>query len=78
MKIEYDEVEDLAIHLLSMKSEEDHSVIEEELHQTFGISFDDFHNLIEHLVPLIKIELNLGNGTLYKGFSSKSDWLIKI
>jgi hypothetical protein len=80
IKIPYEDVEELAIHICGLNNDADANEIEEALLEEFEIPFDKFHELCEYLLPLVDVDEGW-DGTLYKGFSKKEKdhlkWLVK-
>ncbi len=76
------EVEELACHLLGLNYDDvDNSDISDALFEKYEISFDQFHNLITALLPLIDVGTSPLSNTRYKGFSKVEGgvgmWLVR-
>lgn len=77
ISIPYWEIEQLVCHLVGIDYKQDYENIEEALYNAYDISFDDFHNLIEALVPMIDISLSTSTDEMYKGFAIDKNLIIK-
>jgi hypothetical protein len=79
IRIPYEDVIDLAAHICDLEDETPPEEIEDALYDKFNISMDDFHNLCEHLLPLI--DFGEFNGEKYKGFGIRKwnygVWFVK-
>jgi hypothetical protein len=75
--LDWFEIEELAIHLCGLPEDAESEDIEEALYDKFEISFDQFHRLAAHLVPLCMIAESPLSKKVYRGFGADGTWLAK-
>lgn len=76
------DVEELAAHLLGLEEEFENDEIEDlddQFYDKFNVSLDDFHGLVEHLMPYTVLSKSEISETLRIGFvdHEKGVYLVK-
>jgi len=79
IRIDCEDIISLAAYICDLEGETPQEEIEDVLYDKFNISINDFHNLCEHLLPLI--DVGEFNGEKYKGFGLRKSnyriWFVK-
>jgi hypothetical protein len=86
VRLHYWDTEELAAYLCGLDYEDDNiesDDIENALYEKFEISFDSFHKLCEHLLPMVDVGVSPLTKERYKGFSridknGHGFWLLKV
>ncbi len=71
------DVEELARALLNLSEDADSSEIETAICEKFDASFEQFHQIVEALVPLTPVVRTALKGTLVRGFIKDDCFIIK-
>jgi len=76
------EVEELICHILDLDEDDENLDIEEAIYEKFDCSFETFHEIVEHLLPLANLAKSPITDEYFRGFSvdlgeGQGMWLIK-
>lgn len=79
-KIDYIDTEELAAYLLGLDDDYDTETIDEALTEKYEISFDQFHKIVELLIPLCEVAKSPITGVVFRGFADRKEgfWLTRI
>lgn len=75
-KLDWMDVTDLAAAICGIEDYSDPSEIDQPLFDKFDISFEQFHKIVEHLLPMIDVGTGI-TGKRYKGFASEGFFHVK-
>lgn len=76
-RLDWFEIEELAIHLCGLSEDAESDDIEEALYDKFELSFDQLRKLAALLVPLCMVAESPLSKKVYRGFGANGTWLAK-
>jgi hypothetical protein len=78
MKLDRDDVEELAREILNLSEEADTDTIEEVMFDEYDISIDSFQSIVERLVEFTIPAQTAITGEWYLGFVKDGDFIVKV